>query len=115
MLERTTQPEAKRFPQQDGFERWVGMGDWKMAVENEPFRLRGFKLLDGRTIRLYCRLLRQRHTAIATYRLYEDRRQGQWLEIVVGHFRDMEECPAEAFEQRIATDLLGLGLNKYSG
>lgn len=86
-----------------------------MAAEHEPFRIRGFKLLDGRTIRLYCRLLRQRRTDIAIYRLYEDCRHRQWLEILVGRFRDLEECPAEAFEQRIATDLLGLGLNKYSG
>jgi len=86
-----------------------------MARVSEPFQIRGFILLDGRISRLYCRLVRQRATEIATYRLYEDHRRRQWLEIVTGNLCHVEECAGEDFEQRVAADLLVLGVNKYSG
>lgn len=86
-----------------------------MATDSGCFQIRGFTLLDGRIVRLYCRLLRQRQGEIAAYRLYEDQKQRQWLEIVAGNFCHLEECPSEYFEHRVAADLLGLGLNKYSG
>ncbi|MGQ9920726.1 MAG: hypothetical protein ACUVRZ_05290 [Desulfobacca sp.] len=86
-----------------------------MATVFQDFQIRGFTLLDGHTLRLYCRLRRQRHTEFAEYRLYEDHRQRYWLEIVAGSFSHLEECPDEYFEQRVAADLLALGLNKYSG
>ncbi len=86
-----------------------------MAAVAEQFHIRGFALLDGRIIRLYCRLRRWRGNDIATYRLYEDHRQRHWLEVVVGSYSHLEECPDEAFEQRVASDLLGMGLNIYSG
>ncbi len=71
--------------------------------------------MDGRTVRLYCRLRRHRYNDIAIYRLYEDHRQRHWLEVVVGSFAHLEECPDESFEQRVAADLRGMGLNIYSG
>jgi len=86
-----------------------------MATVSELFQIRGFTQLDGRACRLYCRLRRQRTTAIATYRLYEDHRHQHWLEIDTGNFCHLEECDGDDFEQRVAADLLVLGVNKYSG
>ena len=86
-----------------------------MTTILEHFSIRGFTLLDGRRVRLFCRLRKQRETEVATYRLYEDHRGRQWLEIITGSLSDLEEWPGGSFEQRVATDLLVLGLNKYSG
>jgi hypothetical protein len=78
-------------------------------------RLRVFALLDGRKVRLYGRLVKKRRSTAATYSLYEDFQGRQWLEIAVGGRVWLEELIGETFEQRVAADLLALGLNKYSG
>lgn len=85
------------------------------ATAQECFVVRVFTLLDGRKIRLYCRLLKSRQGSELHYRLYEDFRGRQWLEIAVGGRVWLEELAGETFEQRVAADLLTLGLNKYSG
>ena len=72
-------------------------------------------MLDGRKRRFYCRLLKERQEEGAIFRLYEDFRQRQWLEMKVGGWNHVEELFGETFEQRVAADLLALGLNKYSG
>ncbi len=79
------------------------------------FSIRVFTLLDGRERRLYCRLVKVRSAPVATYSLYEDYRGRRWLEIVAGGRSHLEELIGESFEQRVAADLLALGLNKYSG
>lgn len=84
-------------------------------MAQDHFSIRGFALLDGQEIRLYCRLLKVRQTFVVTYSLYESHRGRQWLEIAVGGRSHLEELIEETFEQRVAADLLALGLNKYSG
>jgi hypothetical protein len=86
-----------------------------MSPVQDYFSIRVFTLLDGREMRLYCRLLKVRQSYVATYNLYEDYRGGQWLEILAGGRSHLEELIGESFEQRVAADLLVLGLNKYSG
>jgi hypothetical protein len=77
--------------------------------------IRVFHLLDGREVRLYCRLIKTRRNFAAVYSLYEDFQGRRWLEIAVGGLVWLEELVEESFEQRVAADLLTLGLNKYSG
>jgi len=98
----------KVFPHQQGHLKVMG-------TVQDHFSIRVFTLLDGREMRLYCRLLRVRQAYVATYSLYEDYRGGRWLEIMAGDRSHLEELIGEAFEQRVAADLLALGLNKYSG
>jgi hypothetical protein len=86
-----------------------------MGMDKDHFSIKGFTLLDGREVRLYCRLLQVRQAFVATYSLYEDYRGRQWLEIAAGGRSHLEELIGESFEQRVAADLLALGLNKYSG
>jgi len=81
----------------------------------DNFILRRFTLLDGRSMRLYCRRRRVRSAYVATYSLYEDHRGHLWLEITAGGRSHLEELSGESFEQRVAADLLAFGLNKYSG
>ena len=93
------------------------MGGKVITVETgEEFcRIRAFVVLDGRKQRLYCRLLKEREGEVAIFRLYEDFCGRQWLEMEVGGWNHVEELVGESFEQRVAADLLALGLNKYSG
>ena len=86
-----------------------------MDTGEEFCRIRAFSMLDGRKWRLYCRLLKERRGEAAIFRLYEDFRKRQWLEMEVGGWNHVEELVGETFEQRVAADLLALGLNKYSG
>ena len=79
------------------------------------WRIRTFAMLDGRKQRLYCRLLKEREGEAVIFRLYEDFCGRQWLEMEVGGWNHVEELVGESFEQRVAADLLALGLNKYSG
>jgi hypothetical protein len=79
------------------------------------FSIRVFTLLDSRELRLYCRLRQVRQAFVAAYSLYEDHWGRQWLEIATGGRSHLEELIGESFEQRVAADLLALGLNKYSG
>jgi hypothetical protein len=78
-------------------------------------RIRAFTLLDGRKRRLYCRLRKVRQGEATVFTLYEDFRGGQWLAMEVGGRTHVEELLGESFEQRVAADMLALGLNKYSG
>jgi hypothetical protein len=78
-------------------------------------RIRAFTLLDGRKRRLYCRLLKVRQGEATVFKLYEDFRRRQWLAMEVGGRTHVEELLGESFEQRVAADMLALGLNKYSG
>jgi hypothetical protein len=86
-----------------------------MGAMQDYCRIRVFSLLDGREVRLYCRLVKNRRNASMGYSLYEDFQGRQWLEIAVGGRVWLEELVGETFEQRVAADLLALGLNKYSG
>ncbi len=86
-----------------------------MVAVQDPCCIKVFNLLDGREVRLYCRLLKERRIFAASYRLYEDFQGKQWLGIAVGGRVWLEELVGETFEQRVAADLLTLGLNKYSG
>lgn len=79
------------------------------------YQIKGFQLLDGQKQRLYCRLLKEREGEEVVFRLYEDFHGRQWLEMEVGGWNHVEELVGESFEQRVAQDLLVLGLNKYSG
>lgn len=81
----------------------------------EDFQLRRFTRLDGGTVRLYCRRCRSRVTLVFTYNLYEDYRGRRWLEIAAGQRSHLEELHDDSFAERVAADLLALGLNKYSG
>jgi hypothetical protein len=86
-----------------------------MGAIQDDFSIRVFTLLDGRKKRLYGRLRKVRESYAAAYRLYEDFQGRRWLEIAVGGRSHLEELGGEAFEQRVAAELLTLGLNKYSG
>jgi len=86
-----------------------------MDTGEEFCRIRAFALLDGRKRRLYCRLLKVRQAEATIFRLYEDFRRRQWLEMEVGGWTHLEELLGESFEQLVAADLRALGLNKYSG
>jgi hypothetical protein len=86
-----------------------------MGARQDHCRIRVFSRLDGREVRLYCRLIKDRRSVLADYSLYEDFQGRQWLEIAVGERVWLEELVGESFEQRVAADLLVLGLNKYSG
>lgn len=86
-----------------------------MQPIQDIFRIRLFSLLDGGTVRLFCRRLAQRAVPGASYHLYEDQRGRQWLQIVSGGRSHLEEITGESFEQRVAADLRESGLNKYSG
>lgn len=86
-----------------------------MDTVQDHFRIKIFSLFNGLEKRLYCRLLKERQNFAAAYSLYEDYQGRQWLEIEVGGCSHLEELNGEAFEQRVAADLLALGLNKYSG
>lgn len=77
--------------------------------------LRRFTLLDGREIRLYCRLLKARAIPFAVFRLYEDDHGRRWLEISENQLSCLTPLLEESFEDRVAAELLTLGLNKYSG
>jgi len=81
----------------------------------DTFTITRFVLSNGLEKRLYCRLIKSRQTPFATFRLYEDNQGHRWLEIVDGDQSCLEELIGETFEQRVATELLSLGLNKYSG
>ena len=48
-----------------------------MSPVQDYFSIRVFTLLDGREMRLYCRLLKVRQSYVATYNLYEDYRGGR--------------------------------------
>jgi hypothetical protein len=85
------------------------------AVQQEPLVLRRFTLLDGRDLRLYCRLLKVRSTPFASFRLYEDNHGRRWLEIAENHRSWLTPLLHESFEERVAAELLALGINKYSG
>jgi hypothetical protein len=86
-----------------------------MGTLQHQLSIRIFNLLDGRERRLYCRLLRVRGNDAAVYRLYEDFQGRRWLESLVGGRSHLEELSGETFEQRVASELLAMGLNKYSG
>jgi hypothetical protein len=86
-----------------------------MKTSQDHFSIRVFDLLDGGEKRLYCRLLRVRQSDAFAYRLYEDFQGRKWLEIAVGGRSHLEELCGESFRQRVAADLLALGLNPYSG
>jgi hypothetical protein len=86
-----------------------------MGTGRDHYSIRVFDLLDGGEKRLYCRLLKVRQNDAAAYRLYEDFLGSQWLEIAVGGRSHLEELSGESFGQRVAADLLALGLNPYSG
>jgi hypothetical protein len=86
-----------------------------MDMGEEFCRIRAFTLLDGRKRRLYCRLLKVRQGEVTVFSLYEDFRGKQWLAMEVCGRTHVEELIGESFEQRVAADMLVLGLNKYSG
>jgi hypothetical protein len=86
-----------------------------MDTGEEFYRIRAFARPDGRQRRLYCRLLKERQGEAVIFRLYEDCRRRQWLELQIGGCNHLEELVGESFEQRVAADLLVMGLNKYSG
>jgi hypothetical protein len=88
----------------------------KKEIKGEEFcHLRVFALLDGRKRRLYCRLIKERQGEAVVFRLYEDFCGRQWLGMEVGGLDHVEELVGESFEQRVAADMLALGINKYSG
>jgi hypothetical protein len=86
-----------------------------MDMGEEFCRIRAFTLLDGGKRRLYCRLLKVREGEATVFTLYEDCQGKQWLAMEVGGRTHVEELNGESFEQRVAADMLALGLNKYSG
>jgi hypothetical protein len=86
-----------------------------MSSPDDQFRIRRFRLLDGQDLTLYCRLLKARAGVAASYRLYEDSRGLKWMEISLPRHSSLVRLSDESFEQRVADELLTLGLNKYSG
>lgn len=79
------------------------------------FRIRRFRLVDGREIKLYCRLLKSRPGIAASFSLYEDNRGLKWMEICLNAVSCLMPMSDASFEQQVAEELLTLGFNKYSG
>jgi len=82
---------------------------------DDQFRIRRFQLVNGQDITIYGKLVKVRSGVAATYSLFEDSRGQKWMEISLNDQSSLILLSDESFEQRVADELLTLGLNKYSG
>jgi len=82
---------------------------------DDQFRIRRFRLISGEDITLYCKLVKVRTEMAATYRLYEDVHGLQWMEIAMNNKSHLIALADATFEQKVAEELLTLGVNKDSG
>jgi hypothetical protein len=81
------------------------------------FNIRRFKLINGQETRIYCKLVKIRlePELNARYRLFEDHQGQQWMEIDVNDQAYVMVLQDKSFEQQVVSELLTLGINKYSG
>jgi len=86
-----------------------------VPLKADQLRIRRFRLISGEEITLYCKLVKVRSGLAATYRLYEDAHGLQWMEISMNDKSHLIPLTDTSFEQQVATELLTLGVNKYSG
>ena len=86
-----------------------------MPHVDEPFRIRRFRLVEGRDITIYCRLLRLRSGPAGTFSLYEDHRGREWMEIFLNDQSCLVPLAHDSFEKAVAEELQTLGFNTYSG
>ena len=86
-----------------------------MQLTDDQLRIRRFRLISGEDLTLYCKLVKVRVEIAATFRLYEDVQNLQWMEISMNDKSYLIALTDASFEQQVADELLTLGVNKYSG